>query len=116
MISTAEESDGQSVEDRAPTVTDSVEKRVGFRTVEWTANGVYLSEERVTLRGFAHHNSIGGRSRCARARQPSSAQASLAALGANIWRQSHNPSRMHLCSLLDLLGVLGRERRLWRQV
>ena len=60
MISTAEESDGLSVEDRAPTVTDSVEKRVGFRTVEWTANGVHLNSERVTLRGFAHHNSIGG--------------------------------------------------------
>ena len=106
VISTAEESDGQSVEDRAPTVTDSVEKRVGFRTVEWTANGVYLNSERVTLRGFAHHNSIGGLGVAVPERVNLFRVQASRALGANIWRQSHNPYSPHLYSLLDLLGTM----------
>ena len=106
VISTAEESDGLSVEDRAPTVTDSVEKRVGFRTVEWTANGVYLNSERVTLRGFAHHNSIGGLGVAVPERVNLFRVQASRALGANIWRQSHNPYSPHLYSLLDLLGTM----------
>lgn len=60
----------------------------------------------MTLRGFSHHNSIGGLGVAVPERVNLFRVQASRALGANIWRQSHNPYTPHLYTLLDLLGTM----------
>ena len=77
-------------------IVDSQEVDVGFRTTSWKNHDNFqLNKERFKLRGFSHHNSIGGLGVAIPERiYLFRAQASRA-LGSNIWRMSHNPMCHH---------------------
>jgi beta-galactosidase/beta-glucuronidase len=80
-----------------------------LRTVKhcrWDGTGFQLNSEHVKLRGFSHHNSMAGMGVALAPRiYLFRAQASRA-LGANIWRNSHNPYPSSLYGVLDRLGVM----------
>jgi len=84
---------------------DSVDVVVGFRNATFGASFA-LNGNSFKLRGFSHHNSMGGLGVAIPERvQLFRAQASLA-LGANTWRMSHNPYDPSLYTVLDSLGIL----------
>jgi beta-galactosidase/beta-glucuronidase len=78
----------------------------GFRTATFSAdNGLTINGEKVNFRGFSHHDSFVG---CGVAMPPRidlfRAQAGRA-VGANVWRMSHNPYHPPLYDILDALGT-----------
>ena len=89
------------------TILDSLEVEAGFRTTSWADQGQFtLNNEQFKLRGFSHHNSIGGLGVAIPERiQLFRVQASRA-LGSNIWRMSHNPYVPALYRLLDITGLV----------
>lgn len=96
-----------------PLVVDALERRLGFRTIEWTAGtdktrkgGLYINRRLVELKGFSHHNSIGGLGVAIPERVNLLRVQASRALGANFWRQTHNPYTPHLYALLDTLGIM----------
>ena len=88
-------------------IVDSQEVDVGFRTTSWKNHDNFqLNKERFKLRGFSHHNSIGGLGVAIPERiYLFRAQASRA-LGSNIWRMSHNPYVPALYEILDRTGIM----------
>ena len=88
-------------------VIDSQEVEVGFRTTSWKNHDSFqLNNEKFKLRGFSHHNSIGGLGVAIPERiYLFRAQASRA-LGSNIWRMSHNPYVPALYQILDRTGIM----------
>eukprot|EP00756_Hemistasia_phaeocysticola_P022968 Hpha_TRINITY_DN15865_c4_g5::TRINITY_DN15865_c4_g5_i1::g.188348::m.188348/K01190/lacZ; beta-galactosidase len=86
---------------------DVVSTSVGFRTSSWKDEaGVKLNGDLLKLRGFSHHNSIGGLGVAIPERINLFRVQAARALGSNIWRMSHNPYTPHLYTLLDITGVL----------
>lgn len=93
--------------DNATTTVDEVEVLVGFRRTSWSSvSGFSLNDERVPLRGFSHHHSIGGLGVAIPERIWLFRVQSSRALGANTWRFSHNPYVPALYSLLDRAGIM----------
>ena len=88
-------------------VVDSFEVEVGFRTTSWEKEGVFkLNRNDFKLRGFSHHNSIGGLGVAIPERIHLFRVQASRALGSNIWRMSHNPYLPSLYKLLDITGVM----------
>ncbi len=96
------------VVDASSAVVDEASTSVGFRTTSWTAahrSGFSLNGDVFKLRGFSHHNSIGGLGVAIPERINLFRVQAARALGSNIWRMSHNPYSPHLYDLLDIVGL-----------
>jgi beta-galactosidase len=86
---------------------DTVETRVGFRTIKFDGEtGFRLNNHPIKLRGFSHHNSIGGLGVSIPDRLWLFKIQMSVALGSNFWRMSHNPYRSGLYDLLDATGQM----------
>ena len=93
--------------DEEEQVLDSQKIEVGFRTTSWKKHGSFmLNEEYFKLRGFSHHNSIGGLGVAIPERIYLFRVQASRALGSNVWRMSHNPYVPALYKLLDRTGVV----------
>ena len=68
-------------------------------------SGFSLNGDVFKLRGFSHHNSIGGLGVAIPERINLFRVQAARALGSNIWRMSHNPYSPHLYDLLDIVGL-----------
>jgi beta-galactosidase/beta-glucuronidase len=90
---------------------DEVVVTVGFRQTHWSATaGFHLNGNAIKQRGFSHHHSIGGLGAAMEGVERLhlfKAQTSRA-VGANIWRMSHNPYAPPLYDILDRLGTMVR--------
>lgn len=87
-------------------VVDALEVSVGLRTTEWRPGSFLLNGKPLKLRGFSHHNSIGGLGVAVPDRVNLFRAQASRALGSNIWRQSHNPYAPGLYGVLDALGTM----------
>jgi hypothetical protein len=78
------------------------------RTFDWQSSPgkAVLNGERVTLKGFSHHNSFAGLGAVQPARLGLFKAQLSRALGANSWRMSHNPYDTELYDVLTEVGVL----------
>ena len=89
---------------------DTCGTRVGFRTTQWSGKDgeppFALNGDAVHFRGFSHHNSIGGLGTAIPERIELFRVQASRAMGANIWRMSHNPYSPSLYSLLDAAGTM----------
>ncbi|EDQ90237.1 uncharacterized protein MONBRDRAFT_36654 [Monosiga brevicollis MX1] len=86
---------------------DSAKTQTGFRFTNWTgASGYWHNGVHLNFRGFSNHNSLTGIGVAMADRVNLVRIQSLRALGANIWRMSHNPYRKSLYDMLDAAGVL----------
>jgi hypothetical protein len=100
-----DENSGNSYEGEK--VLDFQEVEVGFRTTSWKKHGSFmLNDNHFKLRGFSHHNSIGGLGVAIPERIYLFRVQASRALGSNIWRMSHNPYVPALYKLLDKAGVM----------
>jgi len=93
---------------RADGVTvDSRTFSTGFRATAWDADkGFFLNGQSLRQRGFSHHNSFAGVGVAMPPRLDLFRAQLSRALGANIWRMSHNPYRTALYDILDAVGTL----------
>jgi hypothetical protein len=94
-------------------VVDTVSTPVGFRTTTFTAGSsdfsqppFTLNEKALHLRGFSHHNSIGGLGVAIPERVELFRVQASRAMGSNTWRMSHNPYAPALYELLDATGQM----------
>jgi beta-galactosidase/beta-glucuronidase len=86
---------------------DSRNMSVGFRATLWDADqGFFINGQPLRQRGFSHHNSFAGVGVAIPPRLDLFRAQVSRALGANIWRMSHNPYRTSLYDILDALGTL----------
>lgn len=88
-------------------VTDTEDTRIGFRTIEYTADrGFYLNGTRVKLNGVCLHQDLG---LLGAATHPGAIRRQLAlfkAMGANALRTAHNPPSSAFMDLADEMGFL----------
>ena len=86
---------------------DVMSVTTGFRTATWGVDPAFqLNGKPFHLRGFAHHNSIGGLGVAIPERVELFRIQASRALGSNIWRMSHNPYTPWVYDLLDATGVM----------
>jgi len=86
---------------------DSRNMSVGFRATLWDADqGFFINGQPLRQRGFSHHNRFAGVGVAIPPRLDLFRAQVSRALGANIWRMSHNPYRTSLYDILDALGTL----------
>lgn len=88
-------------------LSDSVERRFGFRTAEFRADGFYLNGKKTFLRGLNRHQCYSYIGYAAPASlQREDARILKQELGCNAVRTSHYPQSMHFISACDELGLL----------
>ncbi len=88
-------------------LSDTVERRFGFRTAEFRADGFYLNGKKTFLRGLNRHQCypyIGYAAPASMQRED--ARILKQELGCNAVRTSHYPQSMHFISACDELGLL----------
>ena len=86
---------------------DQKEIRMGFRTVEFRADGFYLNDEKLFLRGLNRHQSypyVGYA--MPRSMQEMDAEILKKELGVNYVRTSHYPQSQYFIDKCDELGIL----------
>ena len=88
-------------------ISDAMNISSGFRSLNWTSDhGLLVKNENVKLQGFSNHDSFAGVGTAVPDRVNLFRVQTLRALGANIWRMSHNPYSTSLYRLLDTVGLL----------
>jgi hypothetical protein len=93
--------------DAGGAVLDARNFSAGFRATRWDADqGFILNGQPLKHRGFSHHNSFAGVGVAMPPRLDLFRAQVSRALGANIWRMSHNPYRTALYDILDAVGTL----------
>ena len=93
--------------DERRTVLDTVEQRIGFRTVEFRADGFYLNGKKTFLRGLNRHQCYPYIGYAAPAHlQWEDARILKEELACNAVRTSHYPQSRHFLSACDELGLL----------
>jgi beta-glucuronidase len=92
---------------RAESETDSLEERIGFRTIRTRDQDILLNGRPLFLRGISLHEEAPGRE--GRATTPEDARALLGwakELGANFVRLAHYPHNEHIVRAADEIGLL----------
>ncbi len=88
-------------------IADQINITAGFRDTQWSGSeGLFLNGEHLKFRGFSHHNSFGGLGVAVAPRVSLFKVQASRALGANVWRMSHNPYADSLYDLLDRTGTM----------
>lgn len=77
----------------------------GFRDVAFLADGVAINGDKMKFRGFSHHDSFSGVGVAIPPRIDLFRAQASRALGANVWRMSHNPYHPPLYDILDAIGT-----------
>ena len=89
------------------TVADEVSTTFGFRTVEMVpGKGLLLNGEKVLLKGYANHHSLGALGAAAYPRAIEKRIQLMKQFGVNHIRTSHNPYSREFIELCDKYGIL----------
>lgn len=103
---TAAVTDGGGDDDIAAESVDSQTIEVGYRELLWNASGLHVNSKRYQLRGFSNHNSFAVVGVSIPPRINLFRAQAVQAMGANVWRGSHNPVDNRFYSILDNLGMM----------
>lgn len=88
-------------------VTDSLTKRFGIRSIEYTSErGLMLNGRKVYLKGIANHHTLGALGAAAHPDAMRKRLAMLKEWGFNHVRTSHNPYSESFLDICDELGIL----------
>lgn len=87
-------------------VLDTYETKFGIRSVEYTADGLYVNGERVYVKGTNNHHDLGALGAAFNYRAAQRQLEYLRELGSNALRMSHNPPAPELLDLADEFGFL----------
>ncbi|MCD8299187.1 MAG: DUF4982 domain-containing protein [Opitutae bacterium] len=87
-------------------MTDRQDTIFGVRKAEWKADGFYLNDRRVQIRGVCQHHDMGPLGSAVHRRALERQVEVLKSFGANSIRTSHNPPAPELLELCDRMGVL----------
>ncbi len=90
----------------AGTLVDFEEKTFGIRKAEWRADGFFLNERRVQIKGVCQHHDLGALGSAVHKRAIERQIEILKSFGTNAIRTSHNPPAPELLDLCDEMGVL----------
>ncbi|HTQ39302.1 MAG TPA: glycoside hydrolase family 2 TIM barrel-domain containing protein [Pirellulales bacterium] len=87
--------------------TDAVTDRIGFRTIEFTAdNGFLLNGKRLQIQGTCNHHDLGALGSAFNTRAMERQLQILKDMGDNALRTSHNPPAKECLDLADELGFV----------
>ncbi len=87
-------------------IVDKQETTFGVRKAEWKANGFYLNERRVQIKGVCQHHDLGPLGSAVHKRAIERQIEILKSFGTNSIRTSHNPPAPEFLDLCDKMGVL----------
>lgn len=88
-------------------ITDSISEKFGVREIEFGADfGFKLNGEKVLLKGFANHHTLGALGAAAYPRAIEKRLKMMKDFGFNHVRTSHNPYSVDFLHLCDSLGIL----------
>ncbi len=85
---------------------DSHKTTFGVRTVEWRADGFYLNNERVQIKGVCEHHDLGALGAAFHTRAYERKIEILKNMGCNTIRMTHNPPAPEVLDLCDKHGIL----------
>ena len=85
---------------------DSHKTTFGVRTVEWRADGFYLNNERVQIKGVCEHHDLGALGAAFHTRAYERKIEILKNMGCNSIRMTHNPPAPEVLDLCDKHGIL----------
>jgi len=87
-------------------ISDSLQQRFGFRTVEIKTNGVFLNGQHVVIKGVCNHQDHAGLGSALPDYMQYYRIGLLKEMGTNAYRTSHNPPTPELLDACDSLGML----------
>lgn len=88
------------------TVIDSQERRIGFRTTEFTPDGFFLNGRKLKMNGVCLHHDLGCLGAAVNKTATKRQLTLMKEMGANAVRTSHNMPSCELMDLCDELGIL----------
>ena len=86
--------------------TDRADTIFGVRKADWRADGFYLNNRRVQIKGVCQHHDLGALGSAVHRRAIERQIEILKSFGTNSVRTSHNPPAPELLDVCDRLGVL----------
>jgi len=87
-------------------MTDRKDTIFGVRKAEWRADGFYLNNRRVQIKGVCQHHDLGPLGGAVHKRAIERQIEILKSFGTNSIRTSHNPPAPELLELCDRMGIL----------